>query len=121
MNKIVVIGGGTMGLDIAQVFAKNAFDVVVRDVSDELIAASAARLGKGLDKLVAKGKMSEEDAKSVLSKIKFTTDINDAADADLVVEAAVENLNIKKQIFKKHLQFLTNMFAYFFRLSKESC
>ncbi|MBP8640294.1 MAG: 3-hydroxybutyryl-CoA dehydrogenase [Oscillospiraceae bacterium] len=99
MNKIVVIGGGTMGLDIAQVFAKNAFDVVVRDVSDELIAASAARLGKGLDKLVAKGKMSEEDAKSVLSKIKFTTDINDAADADLVVEAAVENLNIKKQIF----------------------
>lgn len=99
MKKIVVIGGGTMGLDIAQVFAKNAFDVVVRDVSDELIKASAARLGKGLDKLVAKGKMSEDDAKSVLSKIKFTTNINDAADADLVVEAAVENLNIKKQIF----------------------
>ena len=99
MKKIVVIGGGTMGLDIAQVFAKNAFDVVVRDVSDELIAASAARLGKGLDKLIAKGKMSEDEAKSVLSKIKFTTNINDAADADLVVEAAVENLNIKKQIF----------------------
>lgn len=99
MNKIVVIGGGTMGLDIAQVFAKNAFDVVVRDVSDELIKASSGRLAKGLDKLVAKGKMSEEDAKSVLSRIKFTTDINDAADADLVVEAAVENLNIKKQIF----------------------
>lgn len=99
MKKIVVIGGGTMGLDIAQVFAKNAFDVVVRDVSEELIKASAARLGKGLDKLVAKGKMSEDDAKAVLSKIKFTTNINDAADADLVVEAAVENLNIKKQIF----------------------
>lgn len=99
MNKIVVIGGGTMGLDIAQVFAREAFDVVVRDISEELIKASATRLNKGLDKLVSKGKMSEEAAKSVLSKIKFTVDINEAADADLVIEAAVENLAIKKQIF----------------------
>ena len=59
MKKIVVIGGGTMGLDIAQVFAKKGFDVVVRDIKDEIIKASEARLNKGLDKLVAKGKMDE--------------------------------------------------------------
>ena len=59
MKKIVVIGGGTMGLDIAQVFAKKGFDVVVRDINDEIIQASEARLNKGLDKLVAKGKLDE--------------------------------------------------------------
>ena len=51
MKKIVVIGGGTMGLDIAQVFARNGYDVVVRDIKDEIIQASEARLNKGLDKL----------------------------------------------------------------------
>ena len=55
MKKIVVIGGGTMGLDIAQVFARNGYDVVVRDIKDEIIQASEARLNKGLDKLVSKG------------------------------------------------------------------
>ena len=59
MKKIVVIGGGTMGLDIAQVFAKKGFDVVVRDINDDIIKASEARLNKGLDKLVAKGKLDE--------------------------------------------------------------
>ena len=59
MKKIVVIGGGTMGLDIAQVFARNGYDVVVRDIKDEIIQASEARLNKGLDKLVSKGKLDE--------------------------------------------------------------
>ena len=99
MKKIVVIGGGTMGLDIAQVFAKKNFDVVVRDINDDIIKASEARLHKGLDKLVAKGKLDEAGKTAVTSKITFTTDLNMAADADLVVEAAVENLDIKKSIF----------------------
>ena len=99
MKKIVVIGGGTMGLDIAQVFAKKGFDVVVRDISDEIIKASEARLNKGLDKLVSKGKMDEAGKKAVTDRITFTTDLNLAADADLVVEAAIENLEIKKSIF----------------------
>ncbi len=99
MKKIVVIGGGTMGLDIAQVFAKKGFDVVVRDIKDEIIAASEARLNKGLDKLVAKGKMDEAGKKAITDKISFTTDLKAAADADLVVEAAIENLDIKKSVF----------------------
>ena len=86
MKKVVVIGGGTMGLDIAQVFARSGYDVVVRDIS-------------GLDKLVAKGKLDEAGKKAITDKMSFTTELSAAADADLVVEAAIENLEIKKSIF----------------------
>ncbi|MGN8968919.1 3-hydroxybutyryl-CoA dehydrogenase [Intestinimonas sp. HCP28S3_D6] len=99
MKKIVVIGGGTMGLDIAQVFAKKGFDVTVRDINDDIIKASEARLNKGLDKLVSKGKLDEAGKKAITDKMTFTTDLNAAADADLVVEAAIEKLEIKKSIF----------------------
>ena len=99
MKKIVVIGGGTMGLDIAQVFAKKGFDVVGRDINDDIIKASEGRLNKGLDKLVSKGKMDEAKKADILAHMTFTTDLNMAADADLVVEAAIENLDIKKSIF----------------------
>ena len=99
MKKIVVIGGGTMGLDIAQVFAKAGFEVVVRDIKEEIIKASEARLNKGLDKLVAKGKMDEAGKKAITDKISFTVELAAAADADLVVEAAIENLEIKKSVF----------------------
>ena len=99
MKKIVVIGGGTMGLDIAQVFAMKGFDVVGRDINDDIIKASEGRLNKGLDKLVSKGKMDEAKKADILAHMTFTTDLNMAADADLVVEAAIENLDIKKSIF----------------------
>ena len=99
MKKIVVIGGGTMGLDIAQVFARNSYDVVVRDINDDIIKASEGRLNKGLEKMVAKGKMDEAKKADILAHMTFTTDLNMAADADLVVEAAIENLDIKKSIF----------------------
>ena len=99
MKKIVVIGGGTMGLDIAQVFARSGFEVVVRDIRDDIIQASEARLNKGLDKLVAKGKMDEAGKKAITDNISFTTELALAADADLVVEAAIENLEIKKSVF----------------------
>ena len=99
MKKIVVIGGGTMGLDIAQVFARSGFEVVVRDIRDDIIQASEARLNKGLDKLVAKGKMDEAGKAAITGNITFTTELALAADADLVVEAAIENLEIKKSVF----------------------
>ena len=99
MKKIVVIGGGTMGLDIAQVFARSGYEVVVRDIKEEIIKASEARLNKSLDKLVAKGKMDEAGKKAITDKISFTVELSAAADADLVVEAAIENLEIKKSVF----------------------
>jgi len=99
MKKVVVIGGGTMGLDIAQVFAKADFEVAVRDISDEIIKNSEKRLNKGLDKLVEKGKLDEAGKTAISSKMSFTTELSAAADADLVVEAAIENLKIKQSIF----------------------
>lgn len=99
MKKVVVIGGGTMGLDISQVFAKAGFEVVVRDISDEIIKNSEARLHKSLDKLVAKGKLDEAGKAVITSKMSFTTDLSAAADADLVIEAAIESLKIKQSIF----------------------
>ena len=99
MKKIVVIGGGTMGLDIAQLFAGKGFDVVVRDINDDIIKASEARLNKGLDKLVSKGKMDEAGKKAITDKMTFTTNMSLAADADLVIEAVIEKLEIKKSIF----------------------
>ena len=99
MKKVVVIGGGTMGLEIAQVFAKSGFDVVVRDITDEIIKASEARLHKGLDKKISKGKLDEAGKSAIVDRMTFTTDLNLAADADLVIEAAVERLDIKKSIF----------------------
>ncbi|MBE6955870.1 MAG: 3-hydroxybutyryl-CoA dehydrogenase [Ruminococcaceae bacterium] len=99
MKKIVVIGGGTMGLDIANVFARTGHTVIVREIKQELADKAAARLEASLSKLVAKGKLDEEKKSAILSAITFTTDISLAADADLVVEAAVEKLEIKQSIF----------------------
>ncbi|MEL4860507.1 3-hydroxybutyryl-CoA dehydrogenase [Pseudoflavonifractor phocaeensis] len=99
MEKVVVIGGGTMGLDIAQVMARKGKTVVVRDINEDLIKAAEARLNKGLDKLVSKGKLDEAGKAAITGKISFTTELKDAADADLVIEAATENPTIKKSIF----------------------
>ena len=99
MKKIVVIGGGTMGLDIAHTFARSGNRVIVREISDEFANKAKDRLVVSLEKLVAKGKMDEAKKNEILGNMTFTTDLSLAADADLVVEAAVENLDVKKKIF----------------------
>ncbi len=99
MKKIVVIGGGTMGLDIAHTFARSGNQVIVREISDEFANKAKDRLVASLEKLVAKGKMDEAKKNEILGNMTFTTDLALAADADLVVEAAVENLDVKKKIF----------------------
>lgn len=99
MNKIVVIGGGTMGLDIATVFARTGHHVVVREITQELADKARARLEAVLTGQVSHGKLNEAQKSAIVSAITFTTDISPAADADLVVEAAVEKLEIKQSIF----------------------
>ena len=99
MNKVVVIGGGTMGLDIAHTFARSGNQVIVREISEEFANKAKDRLVASLEKLVAKGKMDEAKKNEILGNMTFTTDLALAADADLVVEAAVENLDVKKKIF----------------------
>lgn len=99
MKKIFVLGAGTMGAGIVQAFAQKGCEVIVRDIKEEFVDRGIAGIAKGLEKQVAKGKMTEEDREAILSRISGTTDMNLAADCDLVVEAAIENMKIKKEIF----------------------
>ena len=99
MKKIFVLGAGTMGAGIVQAFAQHGCEVIVRDIKEEFVDRGIAGITKGLEKLVAKGKMTEEDKEAILTRISGTTDMKLAADCDLVVEAAIENMKIKKEIF----------------------
>ena len=99
MEKIFVLGAGTMGSGIVQAFAQKGYEVIVIDIKDELVQSGIVRINNGLSKLVSKGKMTEETKEDILSRISGTTDMNLAADCDLVVEAAIENMKIKKEIF----------------------
>ncbi|MCY6485885.1 3-hydroxyacyl-CoA dehydrogenase NAD-binding domain-containing protein, partial [Clostridium aestuarii] len=97
--KIFVLGAGTMGAGIAQVFAVKGHEVILRDIKDEFVEKGLATINKSLSRLVSKGKMEEAKKEEILSKLTGTVDLNMAADCDLVIEAAIENMDIKKQIF----------------------
>ena len=103
VNKVAVVGAGQMGSGIAQVFATAGKAVTIYDITQEIVDASKAKLEKGIAKLVSKGKISEDDSKALLGRISFSanTDYSDAGDVDLVVEAAVERVDLKKSIFQK--------------------
>ena len=99
MKKVFVLGAGTMGAGIVQAFAQSGCEVIVRDIKDEFVQRGINGIDKTLSKRVAKGKMTEEDKEAILGRISGTTDMKVAADADIVVEAAIENMKIKKEIF----------------------
>lgn len=98
--KIGVIGAGTMGVGIAEVASKK-YDVVVRDIKDEFIQRGQEIITKSFDKSVAKERITEDQKNEYLGRMSFTTDINELKDCDLIVEAASENPEIKKSIFKE--------------------
>jgi len=99
--KICVIGAGTMGAGIAQAFAATGFDVVLRDLKPELVDRGVGIIQKNISRLVEKGKISSDDSYAILSRVQGSVDLNDAKDCDLIVEAAVENMQIKKAIFQE--------------------
>ncbi|MEZ5347267.1 MAG: 3-hydroxybutyryl-CoA dehydrogenase [Pyrinomonadaceae bacterium] len=102
MSHIIgVIGAGTMGNGIAQTAASNGFEVVMCDIREEFVAKGFDTIGKSLDRFVSKEKITEADKTEILGRIKTTTDLDDLKDCTLVVEAATENFDIKKQIFEK--------------------
>ncbi len=99
--KVGIIGAGTMGYGIAQAFAQtDGYEVYLCDITEELAAAGKEKIAKGFSKRVAKGKMAQEAADAILGKI--TTGTKDiCTDADLIVEAAFENMGVKQQTFKE--------------------
>ena len=95
--KVGVIGAGTMGSGIAQAFAQTeGYEVCLCDINEEFAANGKAKIAKGLEKRVARGKMEQAAVDAILAKI--TTGVKDiCTDCDLIVEAAIENMEIKKQ------------------------
>ncbi|HUW69283.1 MAG TPA: 3-hydroxybutyryl-CoA dehydrogenase [bacterium] len=97
--KVMVLGAGTMGSGIAQAFAQSGYDVIVRDIEQAFVEKGLTTISKSLDRVVSKGGMTDAERSAALSRITGTTDVGLAAGVDLVVEAAVENMAIKKKVF----------------------
>ena len=96
--KIVVLGNGTMGAGIAQTMAQKSIAVTMKGRSTESLGRAMARMEKGLNRQVDKGRMSAEDRDAILARITTTTDFEQIKDADLVIEAVSEEMEVKKEI-----------------------
>ena len=97
--KVFVLGAGTMGAGIVQSFAEAGYEVIMRDIKESFVDKGLSIIHKNLERSLQKGKITEEQRESILMRITGTVDINMAEDVDLVIEAAVENMEIKKKIF----------------------
>ena len=101
ITRVGIIGSGIMGSGIAQVAATSGFEVVLRSRKQESADATVAAMAKGLDKLVAKERMSREDADAALARVSATSVLGDLADCDLVIESVVEVLATKLELFNE--------------------
>ena len=101
IKKIGVIGAGTMGNGIAQVAAQIGLQVVMRDVEDRFVDNGLKNINRFLSKSVEKGKMTEAQKNEVLGRVKGTTSLADLKEVDFVIEAVIEDLNLKKSVFKE--------------------
>jgi 3-hydroxybutyryl-CoA dehydrogenase len=100
MKTIMVIGAGQMGAGIAQVAAQAGYTVLLNDIKEEFVSRGIKGIEKNLTRSVEKGKLTQEEKDLILARLKPSTSLEDAAEADLVIEAAVENMKIKAEIFK---------------------
>lgn len=95
IKKICVLGAGAMGHGIAQVIAQSGLQVNLEDVKEELLQNGLSRIKKSLQNSIARKRMSEDEAKAILSRIQTTTDLKKAAEnADVVIEAIIENIEM---------------------------
>lgn len=100
IDKVGVLGAGTMGHGIAQAFASNGYNVVIRDIEEKLVEDGIRSIEKSLGKAVEKGHISEDEKETTLSRIDTTIELDDLQDCDVVVEAIVEDKDIKKDVFR---------------------
>lgn len=101
IKTIGVLGAGTMGSGIAQVAAQTGYDVIMRDIKDEFVQNGLKNIDKFLSKSVEKGKLEPSEKDAVMGRIKGTTAMADLKDVDLVVEVVIEDLELKKAVFKE--------------------
>ncbi len=98
-KKIGIVGAGTMGNGIAQLAAQMGAEVVMRDIKDDFVQRGIGAIDKFLSKGVERGKVTEEQKSTVLGRIIGTTDMGDLADCDFIIEAVIEDLDLKKQVY----------------------
>ncbi len=101
IKRVGVVGAGIMGAGIVQVCAQSGYEVVVSEINDELLNKGMGTVDHFLGRAVQKEKMTAQDKDEIMGRIKGTTSIGDFKDCDLVVEAIIENLDIKKQVFRQ--------------------
>ena len=99
IQKIAIIGAGTMGGGIAQAAAQSGYEVVLEDVKEEYVRAGFVKIKERLKKRVGEGKLGSGEEERILSNIKITASLQDCKDADLIIEAVIEKEEIKKKIF----------------------
>jgi 3-hydroxybutyryl-CoA dehydrogenase len=100
IKRVGVLGCGLMGSGIAQISAAAGYDTVVREVSDEVVQKGIGGIGRQLGKSVEKGKMTAEDRDALLGRLRGTSSLDDLKDCDIVIEAIVENLELKNEIWR---------------------
>ncbi len=101
IKKVAVIGSGTMGNGIAQVFAQTGFEVNMIDIKQEFLDRAVATISKSLDRLIKKEVLTEADKKTIIARIHTSTDLGKAKEVQLVIEAVNEDFDIKQNIFQK--------------------
>ncbi|MBF7082239.1 3-hydroxybutyryl-CoA dehydrogenase [Desulfallas sp. Bu1-1] len=112
IKTIGVVGAGTMGAGIAQVAAVAGYDVIMRDITEEFVNRGKTVIRKNLDRSVKKEKMTREQADAVLARIKGTTALEDLAPCDFVIEAVIEKMDLKKDVYRQ-LDQICKPEAYF--------
>jgi 3-hydroxybutyryl-CoA dehydrogenase len=100
IRKIGVVGAGAMGTGIAHVAAMSGYEVVLRDIDISFVERSIKNMDKFMARSVEKGKMTEEQRQAVLSRVKGTVTLEEFAEADFVIEAVLEEINLKKEVFQ---------------------
>ena len=101
LQTIGIVGAGSMGGGIANLAAINGFKVILHDIEERFLDNALSRMDTFMSKSVERGKMSEEQKQAALDLIKTTTDLEDLRDADLVIEAVIEDMDMKKEVFAK--------------------
>ena len=106
IRRVCVLGAGLMGSGIAQVAAEAGYEVTVRDIEDRFVQKGLNIIKKNYERAIGKGKMTQEQAKGILSRIKGMVDLaSSVKSADVIIEAVVENMDLKKQVYKDLEQF----------------
>ena len=100
IKTIGVLGAGTMGSGIAQAAAEAGYSVIMRDIKDDFVYRGMSAINKNMGKAVDKGKKTKEEAEEIVGRISGTTNLDDLSEADLVIEAVIENMELKKELYR---------------------